>query len=114
MDANQGLEISKKSAFDIFLPSQEVKEFDTKHKHEFDRNLSKSFVKLKATKNEDKEEAENDFKNNKEPQKDKIFYKWITFAVEKGSELTQLLKKDGYERNYFATMEELKKRKVRF
>ena len=52
-------------------------------------------LKLELCYKKDLEEAENDFKNDKKPQKNRIKYQWLEQTLENNAELKKIAKKEG-------------------
>ena len=76
---------------------------------------AKHFTKLTATKKKDKDEAEQDFKNDKEPQKHRLYYQWVELQLKNTAELREIAKDckqlDGW---LGLSKEELKEKKLGF
>ena len=78
---------------------------------------AKHFTKLTATKKKDKDEAEQDFKNDKEPQKHRIWYQWFDLKLKNSAELKEIAKKIGWSKKFDGYLgclskEEVKKKKL--
>ena len=53
---------------------------------------AKHFTKLSVTKKKDKDEAEQDFKNDKEPQKHRLYYQWLELQLKNTAVLREIAK----------------------
>ncbi len=75
-----------------------------------------SFKKLVANNKGDKDEAEQDFKNDKEPQKHRIWYQWFDLRLKNSAELKEIAQKIGWNKkldgHLGCTREEVKKKKL--
>ena len=73
----------------------------------------KHFTKLTAICKKDKDEAEQDFKNDKEPQKHRLYYQWLELQLKNTAELREIAKNckqlDGW---LGLSKEELKEKKL--
>ena len=74
---------------------------------------AKHFTKLTATKKKDKDEAEQDSKNDKEPQKHRLYYQWLELQLKNTAVLREIAKDckqlDGW---LGLSKEELKEKKL--
>ena len=74
------------------------------------------FTKLVAYNKVDKDEAEEDFKNDKEPQKHRIWYQWFDLKLKNSAELKEIAKKIGWSKKLDGYLglskEEVKKKKL--
>ena len=74
---------------------------------------AKHFTKLTATKKNDKDEAKQDFKNDKEPKNHRLYYQWLELQLKNTAELREIAKNckqlDGW---LGLSKEELKEKKL--
>ena len=76
---------------------------------------AKHFNKLMADNKKDKDEAEQDFKNDKEPKNHRLYYQWLELQLKSTAELREIAKNckqlDGW---LGLSKEELKEKKLGF
>jgi hypothetical protein len=51
-----------------------------------------------ATTKKDKDEAEQDFKNDKEPQKHRLWYQWFDLKLRNSAKIKEIAKKIGWSK----------------